>query len=107
MPSPMFLREILLSIVFVLPILGLLWKIFQVREKVYDAIQNSDHRIAMIEQRLDNLRDKIDLGLNGNRELIEHKATRLSTTTDKQGDRLDDLEQFLVKTTEFTRRATR
>jgi hypothetical protein len=107
MPTANSIREILLLIVFILPILMALFKLFQLREQVYDALQKLEYQETLLGNRLENLEDKLLLGFNGTKELIEHKASRLGNTQDRQGDRLDDVEQFLVKTTDFVRRSSR
>ncbi|PZV19200.1 MAG: hypothetical protein DCF22_00600 [Leptolyngbya sp.] len=107
MLNPVALRDILVFVAFMIPLLVALFKVFEVRERVYDAIQAVEHRLALLQSRIENLEDKVDLGFNGTRELIEHKSTRLFNTTDKHSDRLDDVEQFLVKSTEFNRRSSR
>ena len=107
MPTATSIRDILVFIAFMTPLLLSLWKLFEVRERVYDSIQALDHRLAIMNSRIENLEDKVDLGLNGMRELIEHKTIRLSNTTDRHVDRLEDIEQFLAKSTDFNKRCSR
>ena len=107
MPSATSFRDILVFIAFMTPLLLSLWKLFEVRERVYDSIQALDHRLAIMNSRIENLEDKVDLGLNGTRELVEHKSVRQSNTLDRHTDRLEDIEQFLAKSTEFNKRCSR
>ena len=107
MPTTTSARDLLVFVAFMIPLIVALFKVFEVRERVYDAIQALEHRVAILQSRVENLEDKIDLGLNGTRELIEHKTVRQSNTLDRHTDRLEDIEQFLAKTTDFNKRCSR
>ena len=107
MPTTTSARDLLVFVAFMIPLIVALFKVFEVRERVYDAIQTLEHRVNILQSRVENLEDKIDLGLNGMRELVEHKTIRLSNTTDRHVDRLEDIEQFLSKTTDFNKRCSR
>ena len=107
MPTTTSARDLLVFVAFMIPLIVALFKVFEVRERVYDAIQTLEHRVNILQSRVENLEDKIDLGLNGTRELIEHKTIRQSNTLDRHTDRLEDIEQFLAKSTEFNKRCSR
>ena len=102
--SPIFIKEFLTFVAFSIPIILVLWKIFAVREKVYDQLQTLEHRYHILETRLIHLEDKFDLTTNGLRELIEHKSIRFISTGDRSVGRIEDMEEFLAKTTQFNRR---
>jgi len=102
--SPIFIKEFLTFVAFFIPILVLIWKIFAVREKVYDQLQTLEHRHQILETRLIHLEDKLNLTTNGLRELIEHKSTRFISMGDRSLGRIEDMEEFLAKTTQFNRR---
>ena len=106
MPDPKLLRDFLIIVAFALPLLAAIWKIFQVREKVYDSIQTLQHRQEILDARLDAIQDQLLLGLTGNKELIEHKAARFLGNSDRFDDRIEDIEQFLVKTTPYVKRGS-
>jgi len=102
--SPIFIKEFLTFVAFSIPILVLIWKIFAVREKVYDQLQALEHQYQVLQTRLIYLEDKLDLTTNGLREVIEHKSTRFISTGDRSVGRIEDMEEFLAKTTQFNRR---
>ena len=50
---------------------------------------------------MEHLNDKLTLSLNGTKELVNHLRTRTKIESDRLDDRLRQLEQFLVKTTNY------
>lgn len=91
-------------VTFGIPIATALWKLSALKEKITDQVQELDHRLEMLKARVDNLDDRATLGINGLRELIEHRSARIATSLKDHESRVTDTEQFLAKTTPFERR---
>lgn len=97
-----FTVAILAFVAFAIPIVGALWKIFVVREKLAFDIQRNVHRLELLEQRIDALVDQHTLAFNGVREVAEHVRSRSQGEEDKLKKRVADMERYLEKHTEFT-----
>lgn len=91
-------------IVFAIPIVGALWKLFVVREQLQTQILSNAHRIAMLEQKIDHLVDQQELFLNGLKESVQHVRERSKHAEENLHYRLEDLEGYVEKTTNFTKR---
>ena len=95
---------ILAFIILTLPILTVLWKIFTAREKLAIGIAQNHHLLKMQEQHFDDMRDQQALFLNGIVERLQHVRDRSKEKEEDLEKRITDLEFFIEKTTEFTRR---
>lgn len=102
--NPEVTIAILTFIAFSIPIVGGLWRVFSVREKLQTQFLNLSHRLDLIESNIENLTDKQTLTLNGLREVIEHVRLRSQTEEKQLSNRLLDVEGWLEKNTEFNRR---
>lgn len=97
-----FTVAILAFIAFAIPIVGALWKIFTVREKLAFDIQRNVHRLDLVEQRMEGLLDQHTLAFNGVKEIAEHTRSRSQGEEEKLKKRVTDIERYLEKYTEFT-----
>lgn len=113
---------ILSFIAFSIPIVGSLWKIFSVRESLSRDIEKTNDRITLMEKDIanegkawgyrlklfekhaENLSDKLGLGIHQTKELVNHVRERSKKEEESLNSRLADVEGFLEKTTEFTKR---
>lgn len=95
---------ILAFVAFSIPIIGSLWRIFSIREKLTIEIGKCVHRLDLLEQHSNHLYDQQILALNGIKELAQHARDRSARQEELLGSRLLDLERFLEKSTEFTPR---
>lgn len=111
------------TIAFGLPVLTALWRAFNglaaVKEQIHDDIQDVSHRLEMLESKLsgdllklahnlelqeteaENLSDRMDLGLNGLKEMMGHRTTRIAAELKDLQARVLAAEQYLAKTTSF------
>ncbi|HEY9696743.1 MAG TPA: hypothetical protein V6D10_05740 [Trichocoleus sp.] len=114
--NPELAVGILGFIIFSMPIVGGLWKIFTVREALKDAIKDvrnalikditaNAHRIDLLEIKNEHMIDQQTLALKGTEELAQHVRTRSQRAEDELDRRMGDVERFLEKTTTFTCRS--
>lgn len=96
--------SILTGVLFLLPLIGALWRIFRIKEELQDQIQKLEHRLALLSAEQEHMSDRQELGFNGFRERIEHTASRLRQDTDRSNQRIDQVENFLAKTTAYEKR---
>jgi hypothetical protein len=99
--NPEFTVAILAFVAFSIPVIGALWKIFSVRERLASDIRQVICRIELLEQKLEALVDRQTLAFNGLKEITEHTRSRSQTQEQKLNDRLNDVERYLEKHTEF------
>jgi hypothetical protein len=92
------------AVTFGLPIVTALWKLSSLRERMTDQIQEVNHRLDMLTSKVENLDDKVTLGVNGLKELIDHRSIRLNDADKRHEGRINELEGWLVKNTAFERR---
>ncbi len=69
-----------------------------------DAINRVETDLTIKDLKLQNLQDVQVLSVNGFREKIEHFVSRTRGEIAENNKRLEDLESFLTKTTDFVRR---
>lgn len=67
------------------------------------AVASMRHSFEVQDIKLAHLGDVHVLAFNGFRERMEHTANRHKQEVEKMEDRLDDIEGFLTKSTEFNR----
>jgi hypothetical protein len=91
-------------IAFAIPIVGALWKLFSVREELQTKILGNQHRLDLLDQRIEHLVDQQKLFLNGIQERVQHTRDRSKHAEEALDLRLSDLEGFVEKTTAFNRR---
>lgn len=96
---------ILAFIAFSIPIIGSLWRIFSVREKLTIEIGKNSHRLDLLEQHSNHLYDQQILALNGIKEIAQHARDRSAKQEEILGSRLLDVERFLEKSTTFSPRS--
>ena len=96
--------EILLFIAFSIPIMGALWRLFLIRERLQADILENRHRLELLEQSIESLIDQQHLFLNGVKEQIQHVRDRSKHAEDGLDVRLHDLESYIEKNTSFSRR---
>lgn len=92
------------AVAFGLPIATALWKLSNLRERMTDQIQEVNHRLDMLQSKLENLDDRSLLGLNGLKELLDHRSIRFNDADKRHEGRINELEGWLVKNTTFERR---
>jgi N-acetyl-anhydromuramyl-L-alanine amidase AmpD len=102
--NPEVTIAILAFIAFSIPIVGALWKIFAVRERLQTQIQTVNHRVDLIETHFESFNTQHLASYNGLKELAGHIRARSTEQETKLNDRLVDIECFLEKTTTFQRR---
>lgn len=110
--NPEIQSQILGFIVFAIPLIVALWKVFAllkgIEDRLDDQIHQVDRRLESLAHQsqlrasqMEHLNDKLTLSLNGTKELVNHLRTRTKIESDRLDDRLRQLEQFLVKTTNY------
>jgi hypothetical protein len=95
---------ILTFLVFSLPIVGALFRLFAVREKLQADINQNHHRLDLQEQQITHLLNQQLLFLKGLEERLEHVRERSQEREGSLHRRLLDLEGFIEKSTSFERR---
>ncbi len=111
-PTPEVQSQILGFLVFAIPVVVALWKVFAILQGIEDRLEKQvrevDHRLSELSHQsqlrstqLESLNDKLVLAINGTRELVSHVRTRTQTDANKLEDRICQIERFLVKTTAF------
>jgi hypothetical protein len=104
MDQAQFTLGILTFVVLTLPIIAALWRIFSEREKLAIGITQNHHLLKLQEQHLESMKDQQTLFLNGIVERLNHVRTRSKQEEEQLDRRLLDVESFLEKSTDFTRR---
>lgn len=111
-PSPEVQGQILGFIIFSIPLIVALWKVFALLQGIEDRLENqirqterqlSDlaHQSQLRSTQMEALNDRLALAINGTKELVSHVRLRTQTDANKLSDRLGQLERFLSKTTDF------
>lgn len=95
---------ILTFIAFSIPIVGALWRLFSVREKLAFDIKESAFKLELLEQKIAALTEQQLLALNGIKELVGHIRTRTRVEEEKLDARLGDVESWMEKNTDFVKR---
>lgn len=95
---------ILAFIAFSIPIIGSLWRIFSIREKLSSETAKLAHRLDMLEQRENHIHDEQILIMNGIKELAQHARDRSAEQEKLLASRILDIERFLEKSTAFSPR---
>ncbi|NJR63776.1 MAG: hypothetical protein HC769_36430 [Cyanobacteria bacterium CRU_2_1] len=95
---------ILAFIAFTIPIVGSLWRIFSIREKLNLEISELRHNIALNDERIKNLIEQQELAINGLKEVVAHVRTRTQIEEEKLSNRVADIEGFLAKSAGFAKR---
>lgn len=103
--NPEFYAAVLGFVVFSIPIIGALWKIFNVRSELQAEILANRHRVELLEQNVEHLIDQQTLALNNLKEMAQHTRSRSQHAEQLLDARLSDLEGFVEKTTAFTKRS--
>lgn len=114
-PSPEMQAQILGFVVYSIPLVVALWKVFSWLDGLEDRLERSirevDQRLTELSyqsqlktQQLEALNDKVVLAVNGSKEVISHVRSRSREDNDKLQARVDQIERFLVKTSEFEAR---
>lgn len=115
MSTPEIQSQILQFIILALPLIAAIWKVFEalssLEKRLDNAIEAVDARVSALEHKselravqIDSMNDKILLATNGTKELVNHLRTRTKAESDSQQNRIEQIERFLVKTTEFLSR---
>ncbi len=68
------------------------------------AVAEMRHNLEKQDMRLENLSLLHDAGFQGFKERIEHASARTREELNEQNRRLEDIEGYLTKSTDFTRR---
>lgn len=115
MPHGLEFVAILTFVSFSIPIVGALWNIFAAKAAIENRISNvtsmmgeritnNEHRLDLLEQRIEHLIDQYTLAQNGQRELVQHVRDRSKSQEEKLSARVTDLERFLEKSYDFSPR---
>ena len=104
MTDPQTYAAILGFVAFSVPIVGALWKIFNIRAALQLEILENRNRLILLEQHVGHLVDAQQHFLNGITERLQHVRDRSKHAEDGLDLRLSDLEGYIEKTTAFTRR---
>ncbi|MCU0525161.1 MAG: hypothetical protein MUF72_10080 [Elainella sp. Prado103] len=110
--NPEIQSQIFAFIIFLIPLIAALWKLFnllkgiedrlevQIRE-VDQAIGQLSHQSQLRSTQLEALNDKLILAVNGNKELVNHLRARTKNDSDRLAARVNQIERFLVKTSDY------
>lgn len=93
-------NEILFAVTLISFCIGILGKAWQLSASVAEM----KHSFQVQDIRLENLAALHDTTFTGFRERIDHSTSRLRGESDDLSKRVEDLEAYLTKTTEFIRR---
>lgn len=107
--------QILAFIIYSLPLVAALWKIFAWLDEIQDRLENQirevdqrltelDHRSQLRNAQIEALNERIALAVNGTKELVQHTRQRTRAEHDELEHRLNQLERYIVKTTDFQAR---
>ena len=96
--------EILLFIAFSIPIMGALWRLFLIRERLQADILENRHRLELLERGIDSMEDQQQMFLTGLRENLQHVRDRSKHEEEALELRINDIESYLEKNTPFSRR---
>jgi uncharacterized protein YoxC len=92
---------------FCFSIIAAVWKVSTslstMKTDLKELVINVRHDLDLKSAKLDHLDDTVILGINGLREKFEHFSTRSRTEVNELNRRLQDVEEFLAKKTEFER----
>jgi predicted nuclease with TOPRIM domain len=86
------------------PIIVAVWRLFSIRAELQSLITENRHRVEMLERESSHLVEQQRLFLNGLQERLQHVRDRSKQEEEDLDRRLGDLESFIEKTTQFTRR---
>lgn len=92
--------EILFAITLGSFCIGILHRVWSIST----AVSTIQHSFEKQDIRLENLVALHELGFNGFKERVDHTAARLRREITEVNVRVEDLESFMAKTTEFNRR---
>lgn len=109
------LQQQLSLLIAIIAVITALWKLFTLLRGIEDRLNKSileiDHRLSELEHRsamrnaeLEHIDDKLELGINGTKELVQHVRSRTQTDCDRLSDRIRQIENYLTKTTDFQQR---
>lgn len=115
MTAPEIQAQIVGFILLALPLIAALWKFFQllqgIEKRLDEAVDKVDRRVgelehlaAMRELRVEALNDRLMLGINGTKELVNHLRTRTKADDDRLESKLAQIERYLVKETNYQSR---
>ena len=115
MTAPEIQAQIVGFILLALPLIAALWKFFNllqgIEKRLDDAVDRVDRRVgelehlaAMRELKVEALNDRLMLGINGTKELVNHLRTRTKADDDQLRSKLDQIERYLVKETNYQSR---
>ena len=100
--------EMITFILFVMALAGALWKIFNFLSGMKDELKTDIWKVRESlekkDQSLESLHDKTVLGVTQLREKIDHNTTRLRDEIKEIKMRLNDVEGFLIKSTDYKER---
>lgn len=107
--------QILGFILFAIPIVTALWKVFSILHGIEDRVElkiqdierrlvNLAHQSELRESELEHLNDTLELAVNGVKELVTHVRSRTQADCDRLNGRISQLEKYLTKTTDFQSR---
>lgn len=113
--SPEIQSQIIGFILFAITMIGALWKVFSILNGIEDRVElkiqdierrliNLAHQSELRESELEHLNDRLELAVNGVKELVTHVRARTQADCDKLSNRIAQLEKFLTKTTDFQSR---
>lgn len=104
--------QIIGFLVYSIPLVVALWKIFAWLESIQDRLEHQirdvdrrltdlDHRSELRSREIEALNDKVALAVNGVKELVNHLRARTKADDDAIAARLRSLEGFIAKTTDY------
>lgn len=113
--APETQAQITAFIVYSIPLVVALWKVFQILQGIEDRLEKTirdvekrlidlDYQSELKNQKLEALNDKLVLAVNGTKELVNHVRSRTQVDATKLANRIDQVERFLSKTTTFESR---
>lgn len=92
---------------FCITIITVVWKlsssVSNMKADLKELVINVKHDLDLKGSKLEHLDDNLVLSFNGLREKFEHFSTRSRTEVNELNRRLQDVEEFLAKKTEFER----
>jgi hypothetical protein len=106
--SPEQIGIFVVTVIGMTPLVTLLWKAFNALnrpERELNILRNSvEQNFALLREHTAHLDNVQQLAINGLKERIDHQTGRLSRDTASLQSRLEDIEGYLAKNTEFNPR---
>jgi len=104
--------QILAFIALLLPLVGALWKLFNLLKGIEDHLEKQirelDRRLSDLSHQsqlrsfeLEALNDKVVSAVHGTKELVDHLRERTKTESDSLAGRMSQAERFLTKIADY------